>query len=93
VLHAVGEEGVPFVHIAEAIGRGLGVPTRSVDPDNAFEHFGFLGRFAGLDSPAGATITRELLGWEPTAPGLLQDLEKDYYYREDRPETTGRSNL
>jgi nucleoside-diphosphate-sugar epimerase len=82
VLHAAGEEGVPFIRIAEAMGRGLGLPTRSVDPANAFEHFGFLGRFAGLDSPAGANITRELLGWEPTGPSLLEDLEKDYYYQE-----------
>ncbi len=82
VLHAAGEEGVPFIRIAEAMGRGLGLPTRSVDPANALEHFGFLGLFAGLDSPASATITRELLGWEATGPSLLEDLEKDYYYRE-----------
>ncbi len=82
VLHAAGEEGVPFLRIAEVMGRGLGLPTGSVDPANAFEHFGFLGLFAGLDSPASATLTRELLGWEPTGPSLLEDLEKDYYYQE-----------
>jgi nucleoside-diphosphate-sugar epimerase len=82
VLHAAGEEGVPFLRIAEAMGRGLGLPTRSVDPANAFEHFGFLGLFAGLDSPASATITSELLGWEVTGPSLLEDLEKDYYYHQ-----------
>ncbi len=82
VLHAAGEEGVPFLRIAEVMGRGLALPTRSVDPANAFEHFGFLGLFAGLDSPASATITRELLGWDVTGPSLLEDLEKDYYYRE-----------
>jgi nucleoside-diphosphate-sugar epimerase len=82
VLHAAGEEGVPFIHIAEAMGRGLDVPTGSVDPADALEHFGFLGLFAGLDSPASATITRELLGWEATGPSLLEDLEKDYYYRQ-----------
>jgi nucleoside-diphosphate-sugar epimerase len=80
VLHAAGEEGVPFVRLAEAMGRGLGVPARSVDPANAFEHFGFLGLFAGLDSPVSATITRELLGWDVTGPSLLEDLDKDYYY-------------
>lgn len=82
VLHAAGEEGVPFGWIAEAMGRGLGVPTRSLDPSDAFEHFGFLGRFAGLDSPASATLTRELLRWEVTGPRLLEDLETDYYYNE-----------
>jgi nucleoside-diphosphate-sugar epimerase len=80
VLHAAGEEGVPFLQIAEAMGRGLGLPTRSVDPANALEHFGFLGLFASLDSPASATITRELLGWDPTGPSLIEDLDKDYYY-------------
>ena len=82
VLHAVGEEGVPFLDIAEAMGRGLGIPTRSVDPADAVEHFGFLGLFAGLDSPVRATVTRDLLGWEATGPSLLEDLEKDYYYRD-----------
>jgi nucleoside-diphosphate-sugar epimerase len=82
VLHAAGEEGVPFIRIAEVMGRGLGLPARSVDPANALEHFGFLGLFAGLDSPASASITRELLGWEVTGPSLLEDLEKDYYYHE-----------
>ncbi len=82
VLHAAGEDGVPFLRIAEVMGRGLDLPTGSVDPANAFEHFGFLGLFAGLDSPASATLTRELLGWEPTGPSLLEDLEKDYYYHE-----------
>ncbi len=82
VLHAAGEEGVPFLHVAEAMGRGLGIPTRSVDPADAVEHFGFLGLFAALDSPVRATVTRDLLGWEATGPSLLEDLEKDYYYRD-----------
>jgi nucleoside-diphosphate-sugar epimerase len=83
VLHAAGEEGVPFNQIAEAMGRGLDVPTGSVDPANAIEHFGFLGVFAGLDTPASADITRNLLGWEPTGPSLLDDLQADYYYRSE----------
>jgi nucleoside-diphosphate-sugar epimerase len=82
VLHAAGEEGVPFFHIAEAMGHGLGLPAGSVDPVSAFEHFGFLGLLAGLDSPVSSTITRDLLGWQPTGPSLLEDLEKDYYYRD-----------
>jgi nucleoside-diphosphate-sugar epimerase len=82
VLHAAGEEGVPFRQIAEAMGRGLGVPTGSVEPADALEHFSFLGLFAGLDSAASAAITQDLLGWEPTGPSLLEDLEQDYYYRQ-----------
>ncbi len=80
VLHAVGDEGVPFREIAEAMGRRLGVPTTSVDPADAGEHFGHLGHFVDLDSPATAAITQELLGWKPTGPGLIEDLEQDHYY-------------
>jgi nucleoside-diphosphate-sugar epimerase len=82
VLHAVGEEGVPFREIAEAMGRHLDVPRGSVTQAEAAEHFAPLGHFVGLDSPASAAITRELLGWEPTGPGLIEDLEQDHYYRQ-----------
>jgi nucleoside-diphosphate-sugar epimerase len=82
VLHAVGDEGVPFREIAETMGRHLDLPTTSVTPQDAPEHFGFMAHFVGLDSPVSATITRELLGWEPTGPSLLEDLERDHYYRQ-----------
>ena len=62
VLHAVGDEGVAFRQIAEAIGRQLGVPTASIAPADAVEHFVHLGHFVALDSPASAAVTRELLG-------------------------------
>jgi nucleoside-diphosphate-sugar epimerase len=81
VLHAVGDEGVPFRSIAETIGRHLGVPTVSLGAAEAITHFGPLGHFAGLDSPATATVTRELLGWNPSGPSLLDDLDEDHYYR------------
>jgi nucleoside-diphosphate-sugar epimerase len=82
VLHAVADEGVPFREIAEAIGQHLGVPTPSVAPADAVEHFAHLGHFVALDSPATAATTRELLAWEPTGPSLLEDLEQDHYYRQ-----------
>jgi nucleoside-diphosphate-sugar epimerase len=82
VLHAVGDEGVRFRDIAEAMGRGLGVPVTEVAPADAVEHFGHLGLFVALDSPATAIVTRELLAWEPTGPSLLEDLEQDHYYRQ-----------
>ena len=81
VLHAVADEGVPFREIAGAIGRHLGVPTASVAPADAAEHFAHLGHFVAVDSPAAAAVTRELLAWEPTGPSLLEDLEQDHYYR------------
>ena len=65
VVHAVGDEGVPFREIAELMGRRLDIPTTSLAPENAAEHFGFMGQFVGLDSPVTGTVTRELLGWQP----------------------------
>jgi nucleoside-diphosphate-sugar epimerase len=81
VLHAAADEGVAFREIAAAMGRHLDVPTTSVAPEDAAAHFGHLGHFVALDSPVTATITRDLLGWEPTGPSLLEDLEQDHYYR------------
>jgi nucleoside-diphosphate-sugar epimerase len=80
VLHAVGDEGVAFREIAEAIGRHLDIPTASITPDDALEHFSVLGHFAALDSPATAEVTRELLGWQPTGPGLIEDLDQGHYF-------------
>ncbi|MGP8058471.1 MAG: SDR family oxidoreductase [Acidimicrobiales bacterium] len=81
VLHAVADEGVPFLEIALVMSRQLGIPTASVAPSDAVEHFSHLGHFVGLDSPATAVTTRELLGWEPTGPSLLEDLDQEHYYR------------
>jgi nucleoside-diphosphate-sugar epimerase len=81
VLHAVGDGGVAFRDIAEVMGRQLGIPTASIAPGDAFDHFAPLGPMAGLDSPATAAITRELLGWEPSGPSLLEDLEEGHYFR------------
>jgi len=79
VLHAVAEEGVRNREIAELVGRQVGVPVASVASADAVEHFGFLGRLLGLDLPATSQITRNLLGWNPTGPGLLADLEHGEY--------------
>ena len=82
VIHAVGEEGVGFRQIAEAIGRHLDLPTRSLTPDEAASHFGPLGHFVGMDSPADAAISRDLLGWEPAGPGLIEDLDTGHYFEQ-----------
>jgi nucleoside-diphosphate-sugar epimerase len=80
-LHAVADEGVPFREIAETLGRMLGLPVRSIMPDEAENYFGFLARFAGMDNAASSAITRSLLGWEPTRPGLIADLELGHYFK------------
>ena len=74
--HAVGENGVRVKDIAEAIGRGLKAPVVSIAPEDAFAHFGFVGMFAGLDAPASSAKTQERLGWRPSGPGMIADLDK-----------------
>jgi nucleoside-diphosphate-sugar epimerase len=81
VLHGTGEQGTAIRDIAEVMGRHLGVPTASIAPDDAVAHFGFLGAFLQLDSPVSNDITREVLGWEPTGPTLLEDLDAGHYYK------------
>jgi nucleoside-diphosphate-sugar epimerase len=72
--HAVAEEGVPLIDIATAIGHGLNVPVISISPEEAQEHFGFFGFFAGRDALTSSTQTRRELGWNPAGPTLLNDL-------------------
>ncbi len=79
--HAVAEEGVPVRQIAEVIGAGLGVPAVSLSPAEAADHFGWLAPFAGLDLPASSAWTHERLGWKPTGPSLIADLEQMNYTR------------
>jgi len=81
-LHAVADEGVPIREVAEVIGRHLSVPVVSIAPDDAGEHFTWLSGFLGLDAPASSALTRELLGWQPTNPGLIEDLEQGHYFRQ-----------
>jgi nucleoside-diphosphate-sugar epimerase len=81
VLHAVDDEGVPVREIAEVIGRHLDLPAVSIAPENAGAHFGWLAGFLGADSPASSAATRELLGWRPTQPGLIEDLDKGHYFQ------------
>ncbi|MFD3563039.1 SDR family oxidoreductase [Streptomyces sp. NPDC058686] len=85
-LHGVADEGVALRDIAEVIGRHLDVPVASVAPEAAAEHFTWLSPFIGLDVQASNTLTRELLDWQPTHPGLLEDLEKGRYF--DTPAST-----
>jgi nucleoside-diphosphate-sugar epimerase len=77
--HAVAEEGVPAREIAAAIGRGLKVPVVSLTPEEAAGHFGWLAGFVGTDLAASSAKTREVLGWNPTGPGLLTDLDNMRY--------------
>lgn len=79
--HAVAEEGVQLRDIAESIGRGLSLPVKSITAEEAPAHFGWWGMLAGADLLASSAITRQKLGWNPTGPGLLADLEQMDYAR------------
>ncbi len=79
-LHGVGDEGIAFKAIATSIGEHLGVPVRGIEASEADAHFGFLGMLVQLDNPTSNVRTRELLGWEPTHPGLLADLDAGHYF-------------
>ena len=74
--HAVAEEGVKMCDISEVLGRRLKLPVKSIAPEEAFDYFGWLGIFAGLDVPASSAQTKKRLGWQPTGPGMLADLER-----------------
>ncbi len=78
-LHAVAEDGIPTRDIAVAIGRAFGLPVTSIAPDDVQGHFGWIGTFFGMDLAATSTVTRELLGWAPAGPTLIEDLDAGAY--------------
>lgn len=79
-FHATDEEGVPLKAIAEVIGRRLNMPVVSKSPEEAAAHFGWFAMFAALDAPTSSAKTRARLGWEPTQPGLIADLDHPAYF-------------
>jgi nucleoside-diphosphate-sugar epimerase len=74
--NAVAEEGISMREIAGVIGRGLNAPVVSISQEEAPAHFGWLAMFAGFDMPASSAITQQRLGWSPTGPGMIADLEQ-----------------
>lgn len=79
VLHGVAEEAVATRTIAEVIGKKVNLPVTSIAPEAAGAHFGWLGGFFAIDQPASSVQTQQRMGWTPTRPGLLQDLEAGMY--------------
>ena len=80
-LHAVGDEGIPFRIIAEAIARNLDLLAASIPSDEAASYFDFLAFFVSLDNPTSSAKTQHLLGWRPTHPGLIEDLDQGHYFQ------------
>jgi len=81
--HAAAEEGVRLRDIAEAIGRGLKIPAVSISPEEAPAHFGWMSMFAAHGIMASSALTRKRLGWQPTGPRLIADLEQMRYFETD----------
>lgn len=79
-LHAAGDDGIAFRDIAEAIGRHLDVPVKSVSAEEAPAHFTYLAPFVGVDNPVSTVLTRRALDWEPTHPTWTEDLDEGHYF-------------
>ena len=73
------KDGIPVRDIAEAIGQAFDLPVRSIAPDDVQDHFGFIGTFFSMDLSATSAATRELLGWTPSGPTLVEDIEAGAY--------------
>ncbi len=80
--HAIGDEGIPFRDIAEVIGRHLNVPVIAKSREEAAEHFGWMAHFVAIDCPTSAAQTSRQLGWRPTHPGLIADLDAEHYFEQ-----------
>jgi nucleoside-diphosphate-sugar epimerase len=78
--HGVADEGIAFRTIAEVIGRRLDVPVVGIAAAAAPKQFSFLAPFVMADNPASSDLTREQLGWNPSQPGLIADLEHGRYF-------------
>ncbi|WP_210515224.1 SDR family oxidoreductase [Hymenobacter terricola] len=78
--HGAADEGIALRDLAAVIGRHLNVPVVSKSAEEAADHFGWMGAFAGLDMAASSALTQQWLGWHPTHVGLLADLEQGDYF-------------
>ena len=77
--HAVAEEGIPIREVALVLGKGLGLPVKSISPEEAQDYFGWMAMFAGMDLWASGAQTQQRLDWHPTGPSLIADLEQMRY--------------
>lgn len=78
--HGIGDEGIPVRNIAEVIGKRLSLPVVAKSPEKAAEHFGWLANFFAIDSPASSVQTQKQLGWRPTHPSLITDMDGPSYF-------------
>ena len=77
--NAVAEDGIPIRQIAMVLGKGLGMPVKSISPEEAKDYYGWMAMFAGMDLWASGAQTQRRLDWHPTGPDLISDLENMHY--------------
>jgi len=78
--HGIADEGMPVRDIAEVIGKRLSLPVVAKSPKEAAEHFGWIANFFAMDSPASSVQTQKQLGWRPTHPSLITDMDGSSYF-------------
>lgn len=79
LYNVIGDTGIPVKTIAELIGKKLNLPVVSLNAETVPQHFEWMAKFIGFDSPATAIATQEKLGWMPTEINLIQDMEENYF--------------
>lgn len=77
--NAVTDEGIPVRELADLIGQQLQLPVRSITPEESAGHFGWMSRFIVLNAPTSSKKTRQVLGWQPSHPTLLDDMRRNYF--------------
>ena len=77
--NAVAEEGIKTKDIAEVIGKNLGLPVEGKTMNEAAEALGMLAYMLASDHPTSSEKTQKELEWKPTQPGLLADMEANYF--------------
>ena len=82
--HGVADDGVPFRDIAGVIGCRLKLPAVSKSPEEAANHFSWMAHFVAIDCPASSAQTQQLLGWRPTQPGLIPDIDRAQYFLSEK---------
>ena len=82
--HGVADDGVPFRDIAGIISCRLKVPAVSTSPEEAANHFSWMAHFVAIDCPASSAQTQQLLGWRPTQPGLIPDIDRAQYFSSEK---------
>jgi nucleoside-diphosphate-sugar epimerase len=81
VFHGAGDTGIQTKDIAAAIGKELNLPVVSKSGDEAAAHFTWMTHFFSMNNPLSNELTKQKLGWEPTHPGLIEDLETGSYFK------------